>query len=133
MNKIRLAIHRLFRRPAITGPMPFYTRRLADGMALDLEEYFTYVVTSISDDPEARALFDEIVTDRELSREHDGWEPERMHMEKLAMYVGYEVPVRGKALRKLGKRMLSAVPKPKREAGTVVSIPAQRREGGAAA
>ena len=132
MNRIRLYLHRLFRRPAITGPMPFYTRRLADGMALDLEAYFTYVVTAISDDADARALFDEVVADRELAREHDGWEPERMHMEKLAMYVGYEVPVRGKALWKLGERLLSAVPKPKPVAGNVVSIPAQR-EGEAAA
>ena len=131
MNRIRLAIHRLFRRPAITGPMRFYTRRLADGMALDMEEYFTYVVTTIIDDADARELFNEVVTDRELAREHDGWEPERLHMEKLAMYIGYEVPVRGKALRKLGKLLLSAVPKPKPVAGNVVQLPGQREAGAA--
>lgn len=131
MNRIRLAVHRLFRRPAITGPMPFYTRRLADGMALDLEAYFTYVVTSISDDADARALFDEVVADREMSREHDGWEPERLHMDKLAMYIGYEVPVRSKALRKLGKRMLAAAPEPTPGTAAVAQVPGQRSAGAA--
>lgn len=134
MNRIRLALHRLFRRPAITSDMPIYTRRLPDGMALDLEAYLDYVITTIADDPEARALFDEVVEDRKLSREHDGWEPEDLHLETLGTYLGYEVMVRGKSLKRLGDRLLAAfkadAPAPK--AATVVAIPAQRKGGAAA-
>ncbi|MGW4043036.1 hypothetical protein [Streptomyces sp. NPDC004721] len=127
MNRIRLTWHRLFRRPAVTGPMPLYTRRLPDGLLLDLEEYLTYVVETLADDPDAHALFLEIVDDRAVSREHDGWEPEQLLMERLAERIGYEVPVRGKALARLADRMRAASSVP------AVTIPAQRREGGAAA
>ncbi|MBC2903204.1 hypothetical protein [Streptomyces cupreus] len=125
MNRIRLALHRLFRRPATTKPMRLYTRRVPDGVYLDLEEYFTHVVTAIADDEDALALLMEIIDDRSVSREHNGWEPEKLLMEHLALKVGYEVPVRGEALARLAKRLEAAVPKP-------VVIPAQRREGGAA-
>lgn len=125
MNKIRLALHRLFRRPAVTNSMPIYTRQLPDGMALDLEDYFEYVVTTLIDDEDARALFNAVAEDRELAREHDGWEPERLHLEQLATYVGYEVPVRGKSLARLAKRLTKAIePAP-------VAIPAQRQAGAA--
>ncbi|MFI1165565.1 hypothetical protein ACH4UM_18610 [Streptomyces sp. NPDC020801] len=123
MNRIRLILHRLFRRPAITGPMPFYTRRLPDGVLLDLEEYFTYVIETLADDPDAHALFQEIVDDRAMSREHDGWEPERLLMERLAGAVGHEVPVRGKALAQLTARFQAAAPK------SAVAVPAQREAG----
>lgn len=134
MNRIRLALHRLFRKPVITDPMRISTRRLPDGLLLDFEDYFTYVIETIADDEELLALFLELVEDRGLARErkHDGWEPEQLLMEQLAERVGHEVPVRGESLRKLGERLLSAVPKSKPEQGTVVSIPRQR-EGGAAA
>ncbi|MFJ5151446.1 hypothetical protein ACIQCF_07630 [Streptomyces sp. NPDC088353] len=125
MNRIRLIIHRLFRRPAVTGPMPLYTRRVPDGLFLDLEEYFTYVVETIADDPDAHALFLEIVEDRAVSREHDGWEPEQLLMERLAERIGYEVPVRGKALARLADRMRAAAPAP------AAAIPAQRKAGAA--
>ena len=130
MNRIRLYLHRLFRRPAITGPMRLYTRRVPDGVFLDLEDYFTYVIETLTDDEAAFALLLEIAEDRSMVREHDGWEPERLLMERLAEQIGHEIPVRGKSLRRLGQRLLSAVPKP--VAGNVVSIPAQR-EGEAAA
>jgi len=126
MNRIRLYLHRLFRRPAITGPMRLYTRPVPDGVFLDLEEYFVHVVTTIADNEDALALLMEIVEDRSVSREHDGWEPEKLLMEHLALQVGYEVPVRGEALARLAKRLEAAAPKP-------VVIPAQRRQGGAAA
>ena len=132
MNRIRLYLHRLFRRPVITDPMRISTRRLPDGLLLDFEDYFTYVIETIADDEELLALFLELVEDRSVSRERDGWEPEKLLMEQLAERVGHEIPFRGKALRLLGERLLSAAPKPKPE-GAVVSIPAQRREGGAAA
>lgn len=126
MNRIRLAIHRLFRRPAITGPMRLYTRRVPDGVFLDLTDYFDHVIETLADDEEALALLLEIVDDRAMAREHDGWEPERLLVEKLALIVGYEVPVREKALGLLIRKLQAAVPAP------AVAIPAQR-EGGAAA
>jgi hypothetical protein len=126
MNRVRLYLHRLFRRSAVTSDMPIYTRRLPDGLALDLEAYLGYVVETIADDPEARALFDAVVEDRKLSREHDGWEPEELRMEALATFVGYEVMVRGKSLKRLGNRLLAAHaadnPKPRR----VPAQPARR-------
>jgi len=123
MNRIRLALHRLFRRPSITGPMRFPTRRIPDGVLLDLEDYFVHVVTTITDDPDAFALLLEIADDRGAAREHDGWEPEKLLMERLAEQVGYEIPVRGDALVRLAKRLKAAAPAPS------VVIPAQREAG----
>ncbi|MFF0143597.1 hypothetical protein ACFYRN_45345 [Streptomyces sp. NPDC005227] len=110
MNRVRLLIHRLLRRPSITGPMRFHTRQLPDGVLLDLEDYFLHVVTTITDDPEALALLLEIAEDRGISREHDGWEPERLLMERLIVLVGHEIPVRGKALARLAARLTAAIP-----------------------
>ena len=132
MNRIRLILHRLFRRPVITEPMRISTRQFPDGLLLDFEDYFTYVIETIADDEELLALFLELVEDRGLARGKDGWEPEKLLMEQLAERVGHEVPFRGEALHRLGKRLLSAVPKAKPVAGNVVSIPAQRTEGRAA-
>jgi hypothetical protein len=125
MNRIRLYLHRLFRRPALTGPMRLYTRRVPDGVFLDLEEYFVHVIETLADDEEALTLLMEIVDDRAVSREHDGWEPEKLLMEHLALIVGYEVPVRGQSLARLADRLKAASPKP-------VVIPAQRKGGAAA-
>lgn len=123
MNRARLYLHRLFRRPAVTNSMPIYTRRLPDGMALDLEDYFQYVVTTLCDDEDARNLFNEVAEDRALAREHDGWEPERLYLEQLATYVGYEIPVRGKSLSRLAKRLTKAAePAP-------VAVSGQREAG----
>lgn len=107
MNRIRLYLHRIFRRPALTGPMRLYTRRIPTGVLLDLEDYFEHVIATIADDPDAFALFMELVDDRQISREHDGWEPERLLMEKLALAVGYEVPVRGPQLGRLAERLMA--------------------------
>ncbi|WP_435279106.1 hypothetical protein [Streptomyces sp. 1222.5] len=125
MNRIRLYLHRLLRRPAITGPIRLYTRRVPDGIFLSLEEYFEHVITTLADDAGAFALFNELVDDRAECRVHDGWEPERLLMERLAECIGYEVPVRGKSLARLADKLRAAAP--------VVSLPAQRRSGGAAA
>ena len=132
MNRIRLILHRLFRRPVITEPMRISTRHIPDGLLLDFEDYFTYVIETIADDETLLALFLELVEDRGLARGKDGWEPEKLLMEQLAERVGHEVPFRAEALRRLGERLLSAVPKSKPVAGNVVSIPAQRTEGRAA-
>jgi hypothetical protein len=133
MNRIRLYLHRLFRRPAVTNSMRLYTRRIPDGVLLDLEEYFTHVVNTLADDADAFALFQEIVDDRAVSREHDGWEPEALLMEKLALVVGYEVPVREKSLRRLVGKLSAALPaaKTKAKPGTVVQLPGQRQAGAA--
>ena len=124
MNRIRLALHRLFHLPKPTGPMRLYTRRVPDGVLLDLEEYFVHVVTTIADDEDALGLLMEIVEDRSISREHNGWEPEKLLMEHLALKVGYEVPVRGQALELLTKRLQAAAPKS--------VVPGQRTQGRAA-
>lgn len=126
MNRIRLYLHRLFRRPATTEPMRLYTRRIPDGLLLDLEDYFTYVIETIADDEDCHALFTEIVNDRATSREHDGWEPEKLYVEQLAGMVGHEIPFRGKALAVLADRLRAGVP-----TGSV-SVSAQRGRGAAA-
>jgi len=125
MNRVRLILHRLFRRPAVTHPMRLHTRRVPDGVFLDLEEYFVHVVETIADDEDALALLLEIAEDRGVSREHDGWEPEKLHVERLAEMVGHEVPIRGAALSALAERLKAACPKP------AVVIPAQREAGAA--
>lgn len=125
MNRIRLVWHRLFRRPVITEPMPLYTRRIPDGLLLDFEDYFTYVISTIADDEELLALFLALVDDRAMAREHDGWEPEKLLMEQLAERVGHEIPFRGKALAALAARLAAGVPAP------AVVIPAQREAGAA--
>lgn len=124
MNRIRLILHRLFRRPAVTGPMRLHTRRVPDGVFLDLEEYFVHVIETLADDEDALGLLMEIVEDRSTAREHDGWEPEKLLVEHLALIVGWEVPVRGKALASLADRLKAAAPRP-------VAIPAQREAGAA--
>jgi hypothetical protein len=125
MNRIRLAIHRLFRRPVSTGPVRLYTRRVPDGIFLDLEEYFTRVITTLADDPDALDLLMQIAEDRGQARGHDGWEPEELLVERLADLIGYEVPVRGKQLAALADRLGAAVLRPR------LVIPAQREAGAA--
>jgi len=125
MNRIRLVWHRLTRRPVITDPMPIHTRRIPDGLLLDFEDYFTYVISTIADDEELLALFLELADDRAQAREHDGWEPEKLLMEQLAERVGHEIPFRGKALAALAARLAAGVPAP------AVVIPAQREAGAA--
>jgi hypothetical protein len=123
MTRIRLALRRLFRRPNPTGPMRFYTRRCPNGVFLDLEEYFEHVITTLADDADALALFHEIVDDRMEARGRDGWEPERLLMEQLAAQVGYEIPVRGKALVSLVKRLRAGMaPQP-------AAVPTQGKAG----
>ncbi|TVZ96458.1 hypothetical protein [Streptomyces sp. BK340] len=123
MNRLRLILHRLFRKPALTGPMRLYTRRIPDGVLVDLEEYFVHVIETLADDPDAYALFQEVVDDRATTREHDGWEPEQLLVERLAEHVGHEVPVRGEALARLADKFRAAAPK----TGAVVAIPSQAR------
>lgn len=126
MNRIRLYWHRIFRRPAITGPTRIYTRRIPTGVLLDLEHFLTQALTTIADDEELLALLLEYAAER-AGTPHDGHAPERLLLEQIVGAVGYEVPVYGDAVARLAGRLRSGVPAP------AVVIPAQRREGGAAA
>lgn len=125
MNRIRLILHRLFRRPALTGPMRLYTRRVPGGVFLDLEDYFIHVIETLADDEDALALLLEIAEDRSTARGHDGWEPEKLLVEQLAEMVGHEVPVRGQALARLADRLRAAVP------AAPVAVTSQREAGAA--
>lgn len=127
MNRIRLILHRLLRRPAVTGPMRLYVRRVPDGVFLGLEEYLVHVIQTLADDDDLLDQLMEIAEDRQNARNHkrDGWAPEKLLVERLAQLIGHEVPVRGAALAGLADRLRAAVPAP------AVVIPQQRTQGGA--
>lgn len=135
MNRVRLYLHRLFRRPAITGPYRLYIRRIPGGAMLDVEHYLTAVIETIADNPDLMDLVGEIAEDRAESRGHDGWEPDELLVENLKAALGYELPVHGRAVMRLAYRLRKCTPLPATLAkkGRVVQLPAQRREGGAAA
>lgn len=129
MNRVRLILHRIFRRPAVTGPYRVYVRRIPTGALLDVEHYLVAMVETIADNPDLLDLLLEIAEDRgnAEAHRHDGWEPEQLLVEKLTAALGYELPVYGNELAALADRLHALAP------ASVVSIPAQRREGGAAA
>ena len=127
MNRIRLYLHRLFRRPAISGPYRLYVRRTPAGAMLDVEHYLIAVIETLADNPDLMDLLVEIEEDRKSARahKHDGWEPEQLLVERLTTALGYELPLNGVAVARLADRLHAVAP--------VASLPAQRREGGAAA
>ncbi|MFB6787635.1 hypothetical protein ACFCWT_13260 [Streptomyces olivaceus] len=120
MNRIRLVLHRLFRRPAVTGPEPVYVRRIPTGLLLDLEAPIGRALTAIADDDELLALFLDYVADRAASSGHDGHAPEGLLLEQLLAGVGYEIPVYGNAVAGLADRLRALAP------AEPVTIPAQR-------
>lgn len=126
MNRIRLIWHRLFRRPAVTGPNRIYVRQLPTGVLLDVEHHLTRVLATLADDEELLALLLEMADDRAHAKAHDGHEPEKLLMEQLVDALGYELPVYGAEVEALANRLLHAAPK------RPAFIPRQR-EGGAAA
>lgn len=129
MNRIRLYWHRIFRRPAVTGPDRIYLRKLPGGVLLDLEQPLARAITAIADDEELLGMLLEYSADRANSTgQHNRQAPEGLLLEQLLAGVGYEVPVYGNAVAALADRLRAAAP-----AAPVASIPAQRREGGAAA
>ncbi|MGW3192160.1 hypothetical protein ACWDBT_30450 [Streptomyces ardesiacus] len=130
MNRLRLYLHRIFRRPAVTGPTRIYVRRIPTGVMLDVEHYLVEVINTLADNPDLMDLLAEIEQDRQNARDHrhDGWRPEQLLVERLTAALGYEVPVYGDAVAALADRLRAAAP-----VAPVASIPAQRREGGAAA
>jgi hypothetical protein len=92
---------------------------------LDVEHYLTATLTTIADNPDLLDLLMEIAEDRGEARQHDGWEPEALLVEKLTTALGYELPLHGRAVTALADRLRAAAPAPS------VAIPAQR-VGGAA-
>ena len=124
MNRIRLTLHRLFRRPTITGPYRLYVRRTPAGAMLDVEHYLIAVLETIADNPDLLDLLMEMSEDRGQAREHDGWEPEQLLVEKLTTALGYELPLNGAAVARLADRLRAVAP--------VVALPQQRTEGSAA-
>lgn len=125
MNRIRLILWRIFRRPVVTGPERIYVRRIPTGVLLDVEHYLTRVLTTIADDEELLALLLEYSAGRE-PQGHDGHAPERLLLEQLVRAVGYELPVYGDKVTALADRLRALAPV------QPLIIPAQR-EGGAAA
>ncbi|MFI1702013.1 hypothetical protein ACH419_39535 [Streptomyces bobili] len=127
MNRVRLIIHRIFRRPAITGPYRLYVRRIPTGVMLDVEHYLTAVLETLADNPDLLDLLMEMEEDRRDARahKHDGWEPDQMLAEKLGAALGYELPVYGESVAALADRLRALAPAP------AVHIPAQREAGAA--
>ncbi|MEU0671309.1 hypothetical protein ABZ330_00155 [Streptomyces sp. NPDC006172] len=125
MNRIRLILWRIFRRPAVTGPERIYIRRIPTGVLLDVEHYLTHVLTAIADDEELLALLLEFADERGTKRQHDGHAPEQLLLERLAQAVGYELPVYGEQVTALADRLRALAPVP------AVVIPAQREAGAA--
>ena len=137
MNRVRLYLHRLFRRPVVTGPYRLYVRRTPGGAMLDVEHYLTAVIETITDNADLMDLLVEIEDDRRHARKHrhEGWEPEELLVERLKDALGYELPVHGREVMRLAYRLrrCTPLPRPAASSARVVQLPAQRREGGAAA
>lgn len=127
MNRIRLYLHRLFRRPVVTGPYRLYVRRTPTGALLDVEHYLIAVIETLADNPDLMDLLADIEEDRRnaAAHRHDGWAPEELLVEKLCTALGYELPVYGPAVVRLSERLRACAPAP------VVSVPAQREAGAA--
>ncbi|WP_037616325.1 hypothetical protein [Streptomyces aureus] len=126
MNRVRLYLHRIFRRPVITGPYRLYVRRIPGGAMLDVEHYLTAMIEALADDSDLLGLLDDIVTDRAEARAHDGWKPEALLVEKLTDRLGFELPLYDQAAARLADRLHALTPAP------AVVIPGQR-EGEATA
>lgn len=127
MNRIRLYLHRLFRRPAVTGPYRLYIRRIPTGATLDVSDYLIAMIETIADNPDLMDLLTEIEEDRRnaSAHKHDGWEPEALLVEKLCAALGYELPLYGPVVGQLADRLRAVAPAP------AVTIPGQRSAGAA--
>jgi hypothetical protein len=126
--KLRLNLHRLFRRPTVTGPYRIYVRSTPAGAMLDVEHYLIAMVQTLADNEDLLDLLHEIAEDRAQARGHKGWEPEELLVERLTTALGYELPVHGTELTRLATQLRAAA-----WATDGLRLPAQRREGGAAA
>lgn len=141
MNRLRLILDRILRRPVVTGPYRLYVRPVPAGAMLDVEHYLDSMLITIADNEDLLGLLLEIAEDRGQAREHDGWEPEALLVEKLKSALGYDIPLYGPASARLEKQLRGAALltgwrewlRSSRPSAPVVPLPAQRREGGAAA
>ncbi|MEU1800806.1 hypothetical protein [Streptomyces sp. NPDC019937] len=121
-DRIRRALARLFRRPAVAAPV-LYVRRPSGGV-LDVEAYATGLVVDIIDNHLDRVL--EIAAERGTAREYDGHVPESLAVEQLVADLGYEIRITDAQAARLSEQM-----RPGDRAGW---LSAQRAaEGGAAA
>ncbi|MDX3587305.1 hypothetical protein [Streptomyces europaeiscabiei] len=127
MNRVRLYLHRLFRRPAVTGPYRLYIRRIPTGATLDVSDYLIAMIETIADNPDLMDLLAEIEEDRRNAHahKHDGWEPEALLVEQLCAALGYELPLYGPVVGQLADRLRAVAPEP------AVAIPGQREAGAA--
>lgn len=127
MNRVRLYLHRLFRRPAVTGPYRLYVRRIPTGATLDVSDYLIAMIETIADNPDLMDLMSEIEEDRKNAHahKHDGWEPEALLVEQLCAALGYELPLYGPVVGQLADRLRAVAPAP------AVAIPGQRSAGAA--
>ncbi|MDX3835658.1 hypothetical protein [Streptomyces europaeiscabiei] len=127
MNRVRLYLHRLFRRPAVTGPYRLYIRRIPTGATLDVSDYLIAMIETIADNPDLMDLMSEIEEDRKNAHahKHDGWEPEALLVEQLCAALGYELPLYGPVVGQLADRLRAVAPAP------TVAIPGQREAGAA--
>ncbi|MFD7774320.1 hypothetical protein [Streptomyces sp. NPDC059753] len=128
MNRVRLYLHRIFRRPAVTGPYRLYVRRVPAGAMLDVEHYLDSMLVTLADNPDLLDLLLQLADDRGQARQHDGWEPEGLLVENIKAALGFEIPLYGPAAKRLADQLSSHAP-----VAPVTVIPRQRREGGAAA
>lgn len=127
MNRTRLILHRLLRRPAVLSPYRLHIRRIPTGAMLDVEDYLIAMIETIADNSDLLDLLLEIAEDRGNARAHahDGWEPEALLVEKLTTALGYELPLYGKGLKRLAKRLTAM------SSDAPASIPSQREAGAA--
>ncbi|MEV6833565.1 hypothetical protein AB0N17_03380 [Streptomyces sp. NPDC051133] len=128
--KLRLNLHRLFRRPAVTGPYRIYVSATPTGVRLDVEHYLIAMIQTIADNADLMDLLVEIEDDRRTAKahRHDGWEPDELLVERLTAALGYELPVHGRELTALADRLRAAD-----WAVNSTAIPTQLRESEAAA
>ncbi|MFF7553627.1 hypothetical protein ACFZA9_12155 [Streptomyces olivaceus] len=126
MNRLRLYLHRLFRRPVVTGPARIYARRIPTGVVLDVEHYLVEVINTLADNPDLLDMLAEIEQDRQSARDrrHDGWRPEQLLVERLTALLGYEIPL-GDQVAALADRLRALAP------AEPVTIPGQRQAGAA--
>lgn len=90
MNRVRLILHRLFRRPAAVGPYRLDLRRILTRALLDVDRY---LVCAIAENPDPLSLRLADLEDRGNARayKHDGWEPQELLVEKLTATLGHEL------------------------------------------
>ncbi|NUH35318.1 hypothetical protein HUF15_00790 [Streptomyces samsunensis] len=101
MIRIRRALARLFRRPAVAASV-LYVRRPSGGV-LDVESYATGLVVELIDNHLDTIL--EIADERGSARPYDGYAPESLSIERLVAEVGYEIRLTDAQAARLAEQM----------------------------